>query len=54
MGEAKRKRAKLNAKRKKYKPTRVEEHHEHRHTLLSYLCNQFAYGHIGPKNDGRS
>ena len=51
MGEAKRKRAKMNAKRKKYKPVGVEEHRKFRKKLLPWLCNQFTYGHIGPKND---
>ena len=49
MGEAKRKQAKMNAARKKHKPTRVEEHHELHRKELAWLCNQFTYGHIGPK-----
>ena len=49
MGEAKRKRAKLNQSRKKNKTPVVRKTTEFHRKELSWLCNQFAYGKIRPK-----
>jgi hypothetical protein len=51
MGEAKRKRAKANKVRKMTKKT-VKQHHistTFQRKELAWLCNQYAYGNIGPK-----